>query len=91
MSTGGGCTAAVGVGVSGFWPCGGAAAALPSVCPAGWGAWGAGEPGWLWAEAGLSALTGLAPALLSTKAMTMATAIPTTTTAMPRASPLRRQ
>ncbi|AFE14691.1 hypothetical protein MRGA423_22665 [Mycobacterium tuberculosis RGTB423] len=28
MSTGGGCTAAVGVGVSGFWPCGGAAAAV---------------------------------------------------------------
>ncbi|AMC70627.1 membrane protein [Mycobacterium tuberculosis] len=55
------------------------------------GCLGAGEPGWLWAEAGLSALTGLAPALLSTKAMTMATAIPTTTTAMPRASPLRRQ
>ncbi len=44
FNTGGGCTAAVGVAVSGLCPCAGAAGALLSG-PAGGGAWGAGEFG----------------------------------------------
>src|SRR5579884_4036366 len=73
LSTGGGCTAAVGVGDSGFcpWggcPCGGAAEG-PACGAAGCGACAAGDPGWLCAEPGFSAFEGLAPALLLTKAM----------------------
>src|SRR5690242_7091736 len=90
FSTGGGCTAAVGVGDSGFWPCGAGTGAGPSGATGG-GAWGAGDPGLLCAELGLSALAGFAPALLLMKAMTVATTIPITTTAMPRARPRRRQ
>ncbi|GAB4931689.1 hypothetical protein MAHJHV45_31480 [Mycobacterium avium subsp. hominissuis] len=91
LSTGGGCTAAVGVGVSGFWPCAGGTAGAGPSGPGGAGACGAGDPGLLCAEFGLSALAGLAPALCPMKAMTAAATIPITTTAMPTARPLRRQ
>src|SRR6201996_4244315 len=74
LSTGGGCTAAVGVGVSGFCPCTGpgAGAGAPAPGSAGGGACGAGAPGLFWPELDLSALAGLAPALCPMKAMTVA-------------------
>src|SRR5258708_30207706 len=90
FSTGGGCTAAVGVTDSGVCPGGATTGVLPSVWPAGGGGWGAARafaPGWPCADAGLSALAGLAPGLLATNAMTVAAAIPGTTAVTPHASP----
>src|ERR1700758_88441 len=83
FSNGGGWTAAVGVAVSGFWRCGGGTGLAPSG-PDGGGSCGGGAPGLIWAELGLSALAGLAPAVWPMKAMAVATAIPITTTATPR-------
>src|SRR6201999_2579458 len=69
FSTGGGCTAAVGVGASGFCPCCGGASGVTPSCPGGGGACGGGAAGVFCAEPALT-LAGLAPALLPIKAMT---------------------
>src|SRR5438270_8646863 len=81
FSTGGGCTAAVGVTDSGFSP-GGASGVTPS-CPAWGGAWAGDAAGLLSAEPGLPTVAGLAPLLWLMKAMIVAITTPTTTTAMP--------